>query len=344
MSVTSRDIAKTVGVSQSTVSRALRGDPRVADHTRVRVEEAARRLSYTPNLLARSLITNRTRTIGVVVADITNPFYPELLDVLHAELELLGYRTVLFNERTDDQAAEELLSQLAGRAVDGMVFASATLGSRSVEVFSSRGLPVVLLNRYVEGARVDRVLSDNRGGSGLAGRFLAELGHRRIALIAGPENTSTGRDREEGLRAALEDMGAPLDERLWRSGDYSHQCGYQWCVDLMTRGDPPTAIVCGNDVIAFGVLDAAHRLNIRVPGELSVLGFDDIEMAAWEAFSLTTIRQPLARMAKLAVRMLVDRLESQDGREPREVVFPARLVKRNTTAPARARADLELTR
>ncbi|HEU4974363.1 MAG TPA: LacI family DNA-binding transcriptional regulator [Baekduia sp.] len=333
MAITSRDIAKAAGVSQSTVSRALRGDTRVAEETRLRVVEAAERLRYTPNLLARSLITNRTKTIGVVVSDITNPFYPELLDVLHAEINLSGYRTVLFNERTDEGNTDTLLPQLAGRAVDGMVFASATLGSRSAEIFSRAGLPVVLLNRRVDEAQVDLVISDNYNGGQLAGRFLADLGHRRIALIAGPANTSTSRDREAGFREALEARGAQLDERLRRAGDYSHQSGYQWCIDLMRLDPPPTAIFCANDVVAFGALDAAKRLGVRVPEDLSILGFDDIEMASWEVFSVTTIRQPLARMAKLAVRMLIERLEGQAEPEPRAVVFPTQLVRRETTAP-----------
>jgi LacI family transcriptional regulator len=330
VAITSRDIAKAAGVSQSTVSRALRGDTRVAEATRLRVVETAERLQYTPNVLARSLITNRTRTIGVVVSDITNPFYPELLDVLHGEITLSGYRTVLFNERTDEGGADTLLPQLAGRAVDGMVFASVTLGSRSAEVFSRAGLPVVLLNRHVDAAQVDRVISDNEAGGQLAGRFLAEMGHRRIALIAGPANTSTSRDREAGFRAILEELGTPLQERYRRSGDYSHQSGYQWCLDLLREDERPTAIFCGNDVIAFGALDAAKRLRVRVPEELSILGFDDIEMASWEVFSLTTIRQPLARMAKVAVRMLVERLEADGAQEPREVAFPTQLIRRET--------------
>jgi LacI family transcriptional regulator len=274
----------------------------------------------------------------VVVSDITNPFYPELLDVLHSELSLLGYRTVLFNERTDERGAEEMLGQLAARAVDGMVFASATLGSHSADIFSRRGLPVVLLNRYVDGARVDRVIADNRGGGELAGRFIVELGHRRIALIAGPENTSTSRDREAGLRAALEGLDVPLDDRLRRTGTYSHQSGYQACMELMTGDDPPTAIICGNDVIAFGALDAAHRLQRHIPEDVSIIGYDDIEMANWEVFNLTTIRQPLARMAKVAVGMLAERVEGHRAGEPREVVFPSQLVKRETAGPVPDRA------
>lgn len=339
MAVNSRDIAREAGVSQSTVSRALRGDPRVADETRAKIVEAAERLRYTPNLAARSLITNRTRTIGVVVADITNPFYPALVEVLHDEFSLSGYRTVLFNERTDAGGADEVLPQLAGRAVDGLVFTSATLGSRWADAFSTRGLPVVMLNRYVDEAPVDRVVSDNYGGGVLAAHFLAgELGHRRIALIAGPENTSTSRDREAGFRTALGELGVEFEDSLRRVGDYSHQSGYQWCLDLLASEPRPTAIFCGNDVIALGAIDAARRLGVTVPAEVSILGFDDIEMASWEVFSLSTIQQPLPRMAKVAARMLIDRLEHANGPPHRVVAFPTHLVRRDTTGPARAPA------
>lgn len=334
MTVTSRDVAREVGVSQSTVSRALRGDPRVSAATQVKVVETAARMNYLPNAAARSLITRRSNTIGVVVADITNPFYPELVDVLHDEFHLSGYRTVLLNERTEGRGAEDVLPQIQGRSVDGILFASATLDSPFVEDFEKRGIPIVLLNREIDDVAVDCVVSENRAGGMLAAETLVELGHTRIALIAGPANTSTSRDRVEGFVAGLANAGIELDPALRRAGDYSHQSGYQWCLDLLRLDEPPTAVFCGNDVIAFGAVDAARRMGVKVPQELSIMGYDDIEMAAWEVFRLTTIRQPLPQMAKAAARMLLTRLEAPDELEPRRLVFPAGLVKRETTGPA----------
>lgn len=330
---TSRDVAREVGVSQSTVSRALRGDSRVARDTLARVVEAAQRLNYLPNSAARSLITKRSQTVGVVVSDITNPFYPQLVDVLHDELFLDGYRTVLLNQRTATRGVDDVLPQLQGRAVDGIVFASATLDSPIVEGFAARGIPVVLLNRDCDGVDADRVVSENVEGGRLAARSLLALGHRRIALIAGPANTSTGRDREAGFREELAEQDVEFDEGLRRSGDYSHQSGYQWCLELLRLERRPTAIFCGNDVIAFGALDAACRCGLRVPEDLSVIGYDDIAMSSWELIRLTTISQPLTQMAKAAARMLISRLESQEVLETRRQIFPASLVRRDTTGP-----------
>lgn len=283
MALTSRDVAREVGVSQSTVSRALRGDPRVAPDTLARVIETAQRMKYMPNSAARSLITKRSNTIGVVVSDITNPFYPQLVDVLHDEFFLAGYRTVLLNERTEGRGADDVLPQIQGRSVDGIVFASATLDSRVVDDFAARGIPITLLNRDIDGVDVDRVVSENLEGGRLAANTLVKLGHRRIALIAGPSNTSTGRDREAGFRAELAQHGLELDSALVRSGEYSHQSGYQWCLELLRLDEPPTAIFCGNDVIAFGALDASHRMGLIVPDDLSIIGYDDIAMSAWRS-------------------------------------------------------------
>jgi LacI family transcriptional regulator len=334
MAVTGSDIARELGVSQSTVSRALRGDPRIALGTRERVAETARRLGYTPNLAARALITSRTRTVGVVVPDIVSPVSAELLDILHGLLSSLGYRTLLLSESADALGVEAVASALDGRGVDGVLWASATLDARSAEIFSRRGVPIVLIGRSVDRVQVDSVIADDFVAGRLLGRALVLLGHHRIGHIAGPRNTSTSRDREAGLRAALEELGCPLDEDLRRTGEYSLQAGYQWCMELMTSERPPTAIVCGDDSIAFGALDGARRLGIKVPQELSITGVGDVEMASWELISLTTVREPLAQMAKTAVRMLTERMESDRERDTRDVVFPVQLVQRDTSGPA----------
>jgi LacI family transcriptional regulator len=328
--VTSHDIAADAGVSQSTVSRALRDDPRVAPETVARVKASAARLGYLPNSAARSLITRRTDTIGVIVSGITNPFYPELLDVLHDEFGLSGYRTVLVNERTDGRGLDAL-PQLRGRSVDGLVFVSATLGSTLPDEVRRSGIPVVLLNREIDSDTVDRVVSDNVGGGRIAADALADLGHRRIGLLAGPLNASTARDREAGFLGRLAERGLDVDDRLVRRGEYSHQSGYQGCLELLAADPRPTALFCANDVVAFGALDAARRAGVAVPGELSIVGYDDVEMAGWEVFSLTTVRQPLRQMARRAARMLVERIEGDPALPGRREVFPAGLVRRNTT-------------
>ncbi len=328
---TSHDIARAAGVSQPTVSRALRGDPRVAAATAERVRAAALRLGYVPDAAGRSLITGRAHSVAIVVSDITNPFYPELVDALHRELGQTGYRGVLINERTDAGDAE-LERMLRGRVVDGAIVATATLDATSRELIAGQERPVVLLNRTIDGPPCDSVTSDNAGGAAAVARLLAELGHRRIATIAGPQSTSTGRDRSQGFFTALAELGLATDPASQLVADYSHDSGYRRCLDLLDADRPPTAIFCGNDVIALGALDAARARGVAVPDELSIVGFDDIPLARWESFQLTTVRQDLGELAATAARTLLGRIEGV--REPaRAVVFPTAVVERRTTAP-----------
>lgn len=319
-------------MSQPTVSRALRGDVRVAPETAALVAATARRLGYEPDAAARSLITRRTRTVAVVVADIVNPFYPELVEALHDDLGRAGYRTVLFNERTD----ASLEPMLRGGIVDGAMVATATLDDRSRELLAGAPVPIVLVNREVDGLPCDMLVADNRGGGALAAELLVRLGHRRIGAISGPENTSTARDRGTGFADALARLDVEPDPALLRGGDYAHRSGYQGCMELLELPAPPTAIFCGNDVIAFGALDAARRRGVAVPGQLSIVGFDDISLAGWEAFGLTTVRQPLGEMAREAVRALLRRIDQPNGPPPRRTVFPTELIQRATTAPPAA--------
>jgi LacI family transcriptional regulator len=327
--VTSRDIAREAGVSQPTVSRALRGDPRVAPATAALVQITAARLGYVPDAAAQTLITRRTGTVAVVVADITNPFYPELVEALHDELGRATYRTVLLNERTDARGVEMLMR--AG-AVDGAIVATATLDERTRALLTDERAPIVQIVREVDGVDRDAVVSDNRGGAVLAAELLVRLGHQRVGLVSGPLDTSTARERDAGFEAALHRLGLRLHPELRRRGEYAHHAGHQGCLELLDASEPPTAIFCGNDVIALGALDAARRRGVAVPGELSIMGFDDISLAGWESFRLTTVRQPLAEMAHAAVRALVRRIEGDDG-PPRRTVFPTELIQRATTGP-----------
>ena len=285
-----------------------------------------------PNTLGRNLATMSTGVVGVVVSDIENPFYPELLSALHRQLLATRYQMVLFAERTG-VSGERLLRYFASGAADGVILATATLVSPIVERIEALGLPMVFVNRYAEGVKVDAALADNAEGGFLAGRYLVELGHRRIGFISGQRDVSTSRDRGLGFRRALESAGVPLPDALTRGGAFSHRGGLEYCTELLSIPEPPTAIFCANDVIAFGALDAARRLSIPVPERLSVLGFDDLAMASWDVFSLSSIRQPISEMAESATEMLLQRMSRPSSATPRVVTFATDLVPRGTTAP-----------
>lgn len=334
LAVTSKDVAREARVSQPTVSRALGGDPRISEGTRERVVEAARRLGYFPNVAARTLITNRTHTVGVVVGDVSNLFFAQQLNALYEELQRNGYRTVLFQEGADHkETGEDVLPLLFGNALDGAIFTTGKLTSDTPKHLAEKGLPVVLLNRSIEGIAADRVTADNFEGGKLASRLLAKLGHRRIGVILGPENTSTSRDRERGFLAGLEEFGIKIPKKLRRVGLYSIESGHRLCLQLLKEANPPTAILCGNDVIAVGALNAAAATDTRVPEQLSIMGFDDLRSSAWDTIALSTVHQPIARMSEAAARMLVERIERTDKFPPRDEVFPVSLVERDTTAP-----------
>lgn len=330
MAVTSHDVACAAGVSQSTVSRALRGDPRVATETVNRVRAAAESLRYTPSELGRSLSTRSTRTIGLVVGDLTNPFYPFIVAPLHEELNNLGYRLVLF---TDAAAEADALQRLIDGSIDGVVLASATIDSELPHELVQRRFPFVFLNRVTDDLPADCAIVDNALGGSLVGSELVRLGHRRIGALFGPRNTSTGRDRERGFRAALAAAGLDLDEECVRHGPFTYETGHEGILELLAMPEPPTAVFCGNDVIGLGAVNGAVRAGIRVPAELALVAFDDIPLAAWEVFDLATVRQPMVEMAQTAARLLVERLETHVELPPRRRVFEPLLVPRGTLAP-----------
>jgi LacI family transcriptional regulator len=323
---TSHDVARAAGVSQPTVSRALRGDPRVTQATRDRVAVAARELGYVASDRGRSLSMGRTGRIGVVVEDLDNPFYLELLDELHDRLESAGARMIVFTPRHDDPHG---VDRLVDGSIDGVVLTTTHLDSPLPRLLRERGFPCVLLNRVVDGDGVTCCSVDNPLGGELAARELLGAGHRRIAAVFGPAETSTGRDRERGVRAALRAAGVGLQAE--RRGAYTYETGHAATLELLAGAERPTALFCGNDVIALGALNACHRLGLRVPGDVSVVGFDDIAMAGWDLIRLTTVRQDLRRMAQIAVELVLE-----GGGEPRRIVLPPVMVRRDTVGPPAA--------
>jgi LacI family transcriptional regulator len=332
MAITSHDVARLAGVSQPTVSRALRDDPRVSQATREKVKRAAQALNYVPSEAGRTLSTRATRRVGVIVTDMTNPFYPHVVAPLHDELERLGYRMMLLTERSDEAVAEE---KLLDQSLDGVVLATATTDSRLPALLERRGMPYVFLNRDTGRPGDFASVVDNEGGGRLVARELIRLGHRRIAGIFGAANTTTGRDRELGFRLALADGGIGLpDDRVVR-GAFEYETGYAALPALLEAAEPPTAVFCGNDVVAIGVLNAALAAGVKVPDDLTVIGFDDLPMASWEVFRLTTVRHDLGELACQAARLLARRIAGEVDDQGERLVLPTEFVPRATHAKAR---------
>lgn len=338
-SVTSHDVARSAGVSQSTVSRALRGDQRVSAKTRQHVRAIAEQLAYVPSTIGRSLVTRSTRTLGIVVTDLTSVFYPYVIGPLHDEVTARGYRMVLFTEsvETDGPPGEETLQPLADRlldrSIDGVVLTTSRLDGSVPRNLAARGLPFVFLTRLVDDVAADSAVVDNSLGASLATGEAIRLGHTRMGAIFGPSNTSTGRDRERGVRAALGAAGIPLADEMVRRGPFTFESGYGGMMDLLSLTLRPTVVLCANDTVAIGAFNAARASGVTVPGDLSLVGFDDLPMAGWEVFQLTTVHQPMEEMARTATRLLIERVEGDIAPEAiRRVVLEPTLVMRQTLA------------
>lgn len=328
MTSTGWDVAREAGVSQTTVSRTFRGDPRVAPKTRELVLEVASRLGYTPDPIARGLVTRRSGVVAVVVADITNPIYPALITTLHEQLRTRQLRMMLFKERDDGASPHDVLD-LATSAVDGIVFASATVESEVVARFAHR-VPAVLISRDAPGVELDKVLPDDDGGCRAVARHLVELGHRRIGMIAGSRHTSSGRGRVDLFRAALDRLGVGLGDELIRRGDSTYDSGARCMNELLDHSERPTAIFCASDTMAITAMDVALRRGVRIPDDVSLVGFDDIPASGWAMIDLTTVRQPFEAMARDALDLLAKRMAGEDG-PPRLHRHGVELVPRGTT-------------
>ncbi len=329
--VTSNDVARAAGVSQPTVSRALRGDPRIAANTRRHVAEVAERMGYHPDEKGRALATRSTGRVGVVAAELNNPFYPALLAPMTRELAEAGYRTVLL---TDPVMGEVDIAALVTGSLDGVILTSTLESSRIPETLNRFGVPFVMANRTVPGVAADASVADNESGAREAARLLIELGHRRIAGIFGRAETSTSRLRTQAFRDRLAEADIALRPDLSRFGAFTQEWGYEAFTQLMSLREPPTAVFCANDVIAFGALNAGRDLNIDIPRDVTVIGFDNIPLAGWPIISLTTVDSDVAGMGRAAVDLLLARIREPD--RPVETRSTATsLVLRATHGPRR---------
>ncbi len=327
---TSSDVARLADVHQSTVSRALSGDVRVSAETRRRVQDAAAALGYTPNAIARSLITRRTNIIGIVTADITIPFQPYALEKFIQKLQAMGRQTLIFTA-APDQTVDDLLPTALQYQVDALIVTSATLSSRALYDCSRSGTAVVLFNRYMEGGLVSSVSCDNLAAGRMVADFLLDAGHQRLAYMAGDPDSSTNRDRQRGFLTRLWERGAakPL---VVENSRYTYDAGYAAASRLLGRGDPPDAVFCSSDGLALGTIDAARELGIAIPERLSVVGFDDVPMAGWNAYGLTTVRLPVEEMIDATIGLAL----GQEGVPGVTVArqFSGTLVRRTSTRAA----------
>jgi len=314
------DVARLAGVSQAAVSRTFTPGASVSEDTRRKVLEAAEKLNYRPNVIARSLIRQSTNMIGMIIMRFTNPFYARIIRDFTRALQSRGYWTLLFNVAGRDEV-DETLPMALGYQVDGIIVTSATLSSDLADECARVGTPVVLFNRYALGSKVNAVYCDSVAGGRLAADLLLDADHGRIAYVAGEAGSSTNRDRERGFTERLEERGHPVDLR--EQGDYSYESGRLAAERLLGRDDRPDGVFCANDLMAMGFLDVAReQMGIRVPEDLSVIGFDDIPMAEWSSYGLTTVRQPVESLVEATIDVLLNAIEVPEAEMVTRMIPP----------------------
>lgn len=339
-----QEVARVAGVSTATVSRFLSGQTVRSGEA---IQNAVRTLGYSPSVVARSLKSGRHGAIGVIVPDITNPFFAALVKGINHEVRASGYQVILGNSDEDAPQEEALLAALTQRT-DGIIIAPLVEGDLSLVRLEKSRTPVVLVDRDITFAtRFDRVLVDNLSGSRQAVEHLAALGHRAIAHIGGPLGSTPGRARHEGFVAAMERLGLPVRQDLIRISDFREEGGRDSMRDLWNQPDRPTAVFIANNLMTIGALNALHVLGARIPHDISVVGFDDVALAELLDPPLTVIRRPDIEQGAASARLLLSRLEQDFEHDAslsqsHRITLPVQLVVRgSTSAPAHREREQE---
>ncbi len=333
-SPTMKDVAKHAGVSISTVSHVINKTRYVEPETREKVYQAIKTLGYRPNILASSLRKRVTNTIGLIISNITNLFYPEVVRGVEDLLAKYNYNLILCNSDEDVEKEKNYIEVLFSRRVDGLIITPSKSSEtrENLDLFREKNIPIVLVDRKIEGLEEDVVLADNIEGTYEAISYLVSLGHKRIGIITGPLDTTTGCERLEGYLKALEDKGIKKDDNLIYEGDFKEEGGYKGVEALLNINNPPTAIFTSNNLMALGALKKITELGLKIPQDLSLISFDDMDWFPYFSPPLTAVYQPAYELGETAVKLLFERLKR--GRKKRkEVRLPTKLIIRESCAP-----------
>jgi DNA-binding LacI/PurR family transcriptional regulator len=326
---TMQQVAERAGVSPALVSLVMRNAPNVSDYRRKLVLDAADELGYRPNVLARNLASRRTDTFGVVLNDLHNPFFAEIVDGLQDAADAAGYRLLIGNGKHSKAGESETVETFLQFRVDGIVLAGPTMPISAIEA-ASRATTVAVVGRTTRSRKIDSVNTDDELGARMAVDHLVELGHRRIAHIDG--GTGAGAEaRRRGYKSAMAEHGLTEHVAITR-GDFSEAGGYDAANELVRATERPTAIFAANDLTAAGALDGVEDAGLSVPGDISIIGYDNTALAAMHHMSLTTINQPRQELGRLAFDFLLERLSSDRSESIHHVIAPT-LVTRRTSGP-----------
>ena len=326
--VTSADVAELAGVSQSAVSRVFTPGASASTKTTTKVKEAALRLGYRPNSIARAMVSGKSRIIGVVVAYLENQFYPEALERLSNHLQEKGYHVLIFMAGKDRQSIDNVIEEILDYQVDGIIAASVSMSSGLSERCRSAGIPMVLFNRAQDEPDMSAVTSDNLEGGKKIAKYLINSGHKKISYIAGWEGASTQRDRETGFTSVLNEAGMDLHSR--RVGNFVLEESRE-ATRSMFSDKPPDAVFVANDHMALAVMDTLrYELGLKIPDDVSIIGYDDVPAASWPSYLLTTVQQPVNIMVRETVEILIEKIDNAHAR-PQKIKIDGPLILRNST-------------
>ena len=325
--VTSAEVAARAGVSQSAVSRVFTPGASASPKTAEKVKRAAAELGYRPNVLARAMVSGKSRIIGVIVAYLENQFYPDVLEKLSNALQAEGYHVLVFMASNTSGNINRVVEEILDYQVDGIIAASVALSSELSDRCQAANIPMVLFNRGQDDTGMSIVTSDNLAGGRKIADFLVAGGHQKIGYIAGWEGASTQRDREAGFLQGLTEAGLSLHART--VGNFHMDQAREATLQMFTQ-DPPDAVFVANDHMALAVMDTLrHELGIKVPEDVSVVGYDDVTMSSWPSYNLTTVRQPANRMVAETVTTLLAKINDIETL-PRKVEIEGPLIVRKS--------------
>ena len=331
---TIKDVAALAGVSYTTVSHVINRSRPVSEKVRGDVEDAIRRLNYVPSAVARSLKHQTTSTIGLLVSNSTNPFFAELARGIEDACYRSGYCVILCNSDDDPERQKAYLRVLLEKRIDGLIICSAGDDMGLAEHVRDAGVPIIVVDRAIKGVTADLVQIDHFKGAYLATRHLLELRHKCIGCIAGPPSAIVSADRLEGYRKALAEAGAPFRSEWVIEGDFKAESGYKAARKLLKRPEI-TAVFASNDLMGIGLLRFATEHGIRVPSQLSVIGFDGIGLTKYFYPSLTTVGQSIRKQGEIAANTLIERMhKGGEGRVRRILINPELWIRESTGAPA----------
>lgn len=335
MTTTIKDIAEKAGVSVPTVSRVLNNRPDVSDSTRRRVQKVIQSLKYNPSSIARGLVLRKTFTLGLVVPDISTPFYPDVAKGVQNRADELGYSVILFDSDNRLEKEKHAIKLMKSKQVDGMIVSFAAENKEDLLVLEEQGFPVVQIDRIVPGSSAPFVTIDNCLSAYEATRYLIGLGHRCIAHITGNLDSQTARDRLQGFHRALEEERDNDTEHYVLQGDYTVKSGQQHMKTLLAQKTRPTAVFAANDIMALGCYEAIFDKGLSVPEDVSIVGHDDVQIASLIRPRLTTMAQPKYELGRIAAEKLIQQIEikTSDSKEDKveNVVLESQLIVRSST-------------